>query len=185
MDNQRIRVLGKGSSWVRSLLAAGVTLFVLVGPPELAIVLMSYLRPQINTYHLYRFCQWGSTATLFLVAMCVFVTSVLALASKRSALFRSVSLAGFDRFKTWFYAGLVVLALLFLETIIPGFRHVHPVDSRWISTGHAGPWEVSEAAAKTYLWHDIRLQSLTILLFVFVLGIASMGCIRAMKSAQK
>lgn len=117
--------------------------------------------------------------------MSVFVISLLALASKRSTLFRNASLASFGRFKTWFYAGLIVLALLFLETIIPGFRHVHPADSKWISTGHAGSWEISELTAKTYLWHEIRLQSLTILLLVFVLGFVSMGYIRAVKSTEK
>jgi hypothetical protein len=68
-----------------------------------------------------------------------------------------------------------VLLALFVSVFLAMFRFVHPEASKWISTGRAGPTEVSAAVARLYLWRLIRMDALFLLGAAWILGGYSWG----------
>lgn len=56
----------------------------------------------------------------------------------------------------------IVCIVVFLHAFLTPSRYVHPDGNRWISTGRAGPWVVSEELARRYLWNEMEWSFLII-----------------------
>jgi hypothetical protein len=61
----------------------------------------------------------------------------------------------------WKVVWTICLAV-FLHVFLTPSRYVHPEGNKWISTGRAGPWTVSEQVARRYLWNEVEWSFLII-----------------------
>jgi len=84
----------------------------------------------------------------------------------------------------WQRAVWAAIIAVLLASLGPGFRYVHPEGSRWISTGRAGPWEVSAAVARVYLWRAVRMDAAFVLTIALNLGIASWSVLAGIRQVE-
>jgi hypothetical protein len=56
----------------------------------------------------------------------------------------------------------IICLVVFLHVFLTPSRYVHAEGNKWISTGRAGPWAVSEQVARRYLWSEVEWSFLII-----------------------
>jgi hypothetical protein len=141
----------------------------LVGILMLLAAITSFAKPYVSTMKLYEFSGWISGACVGTMIIGMLAISLIKLASERVARSREAIERVSHGTPVWVKAGMATCFLLLFLTAAQGFRYVHPEGALWISTGHAGPWAVTEPVARTYLWLSIRASSLTALGVILIL----------------
>jgi hypothetical protein len=79
---------------------------------------------------------------------------------------------------------VVMLLVLVFSSLILGVRYVHPKGNLWISTGKTGPWEVSAAVARLYLWRGIRMDAAFLLGAALILGPISWAALVGIRQVE-
>lgn len=81
-------------------------------------------------------------------------------------------------------AVMALLIGLALSAFVAMPQYVHPEAGKWISTGKHAPREVSADLARLFLWRQIRMDSLFVLVTVWNLGRFSSALLGGIKQVQ-
>jgi hypothetical protein len=157
----------------------------LVGILMLLTVISSFVKPYVSTMKLYEFSGWVRGVCVGTLIIGMLTISLLKLASQRVVQIRKAVERVSHKTPVWFKAGMATCLLLLLLTATQGFRNLHPERNAWISTGHAGPWAVTEPVARTYLWLSIRASSLIGLGIVFLVAYATKPILAALSTTSQ
>jgi hypothetical protein len=142
-------------------------------------VIVSILKPPVEMFLLHRVSVSARTASFVFVIVCVPVFVTLEILSNKLPGFKT------DAWVTsslsplrLVFVGRILSALCFAMMLVSPFRYVRPEGHKWISTGRAGEWEVSQSVAWDYLWRSIRFNDLMILCIGLLLASAAIEIFR-------
>jgi len=163
---------------LRPVLYMSLGIWTLLGIGMGLIMVISFVRPLIETHELYELSQRARVITLCSVAFAVFLIFLLRLTFRRFIQDPRIGERLLLELPIWVKSILFLCFVVLLLTAIQGFRNVHPEEQLWVSTGHAGRWAVNESVARDYLWLAIRALSTTAVFMSVIVSFVSTRFLR-------
>lgn len=170
------------SRWLRTCLICGVAASSLLGVICAIGAAISYAEPGQETQRLYDASRWLSQTAPLVLMVFFFALLGLGMLSRRSPNLAKAAERAYTDSRKWFHVALVVALVVIVSAVLPGFTNVHPEGTKWVSTGHAGTWEIPESLARNFLWRKMRAEFGSGLVLAFVLVLATSSFLRSTRS---